>query len=602
MNYQRLEQSFSQGGALTSSDAGGPIPRQRVVMLVANPCVNDSRVIRAAESVAEEGHEVIVLATKAKGTPDTEVRNGVVYRRCGIASANNVVRAQGFLGQARRVAGTSFRVTRRSIGAAHPRRIRTMLAPLKRRISPTPLGAALKKGRALWKRHRKAVFALGLALAAAWLAFVTLRDVELAEVPVASALVIFGLGMATGIALMAVVGSRLVKNASRKAVPKKSKPGRFSRVRPMALAKTTRSRFDRAGKNARQGLKKAARFASQGIKSHIRVAFTSLRCDALFRHALQDLKPDVIHAHDFATLPVASKVARGIGAVCIYDSHELETHRNIKRSRLDRWLCEELERRYIKRVDGVITVCDSIADHLADHYGICRPTVIMNAPSFAAIKEGERDVRSDLKLPDDTPLAIYVGAITIGRGIETIVHALQNLPDFHLVLVGPANKAVLEGALEMARKDGTADRLHVLPPVPPSSVVSYVRTADVSLVLIQNVCLSYYYCLPNKLVESTIAGLPVVASDFPELRKFVEKTGTGVVTNERDAGAIAEAIRDAYARRHELRPDEARKSIIEQHYGWETQRRKLVGLYAALLDAREPAAQPSIAQLVEQMP
>ena len=53
----------------------------RVAMLVTNPCINDSRVIRAAETVAAQGFEVIVLATSAPGVPDLEEKNGVLYRR-----------------------------------------------------------------------------------------------------------------------------------------------------------------------------------------------------------------------------------------------------------------------------------------------------------------------------------------------------------------------------------------------------------------------------------------------------------------------------------------------------------------------------------------
>lgn len=547
---------------------GSATTRRRVVMLVANPCVNDSRVIRAAESVAEEGHDVIVLATKAKGVPDREQRNGVVYQRCGLPAV------------AQSKSNTRPRAV--PLGA----RFDATVNGLKQRVAPTPLGTVLKKLRSLWKRNRVMLSAAAIVTAAALLAFFALRALENSGHNIVALLLTFGLGLAAGAALMALVAWRLSLRGT--AGKKSSGLGRLARIRPMTTL-NTKLRQSVSTKGIKSVAKNVTRMSAQAAKSHLRVAYTALRSEAFFKHPLEKLKPDIIHAHDFATLPVASRVARRSGAICIYDSHELEMHRNIKRSRFDRWLCGELERRYIKRVDGVITVCDSIADHLADYYRICRPTVVMNAPSFAVINGDERDVRSDLGLSPETPLAIYVGSITIGRGIETIVHALRSLPDFHLVLLGPANKGILEGALEAAKNDGTASRLHVLPPVLPSSVVPYVRTADVSLVLIQNVCLSYYYCLPNKLVESTIAGLPVVASDFPELRKFVQTTGTGVVTNERDSDAIARAIREAYERRHDLRPDEARRKIIDRHYGWETQRRKLVGLYDRLLEVQKPA-------------
>ena len=80
------------------------------------------------------------------------------------------------------------------------------------------------------------------------------------------------------------------------------------------------------------------------------------------------------------------------------------------------------------------------------------------------------------------------------------------------------------------------------PAVPTDDVVRWAAGADVGLALIQNVSLSYFLSLPNKLFEYVAAGLPVVASDFPELRGVVEGRGLGVVCPPDDRDAIARAI------------------------------------------------------------
>ena len=70
-----------------------------------------------------------------------------------------------------------------------------------------------------------------------------------------------------------------------------------------------------------------------------------------------------------------------------------------------------------------------------------------------------------------------------------------------------------------------ASRLAFFGPVPSDQVTLYAASADLGIAPIENVCLSYYYCSPNKLFEYLLAGLPVIASDFPEMRHIIDKYG-----------------------------------------------------------------------------
>ena len=50
-------------------------------MLVNNPCVNDSRVIKSAKALASDGWMVIVVCRHEKNLPLVEEKDGVVYHR-----------------------------------------------------------------------------------------------------------------------------------------------------------------------------------------------------------------------------------------------------------------------------------------------------------------------------------------------------------------------------------------------------------------------------------------------------------------------------------------------------------------------------------------
>jgi glycosyltransferase involved in cell wall biosynthesis len=329
---------------------------------------------------------------------------------------------------------------------------------------------------------------------------------------------------------------------------------------------------------------KALSGARSGFVGKVRLWLYQSRLEAnaltrLFGPELRKLSPDVIHAHDLATLPVASEVGRESHALVIYDSHELELHRLTRSGPIDRWLRGRTERALITGAEAVIAPSPSIARHLAADYGIPIPDVVMNAP-----RQSERHdlhtLRAQIKLPEETPLVVYIGKLTTGRGLELTVESLLHWPGAHLAMVGPAHAPTARRIRKLADHLRLADRLHIVDPVPPDCVSQYVSSADISIIPIENVCLSYYYSLPNKLLESTMARLPIVVSGLPELSQFVQLGQSGVIIERMSPRAIARAMAEAYRRRTELRPDKFSLARVEAIYGWAKQQATLLSIYA----------------------
>jgi glycosyltransferase involved in cell wall biosynthesis len=296
----------------------------------------------------------------------------------------------------------------------------------------------------------------------------------------------------------------------------------------------------------------------------------------------------VLHAHDLVTLPAAFVAARSSDRRYVYDAHELETHTNYWE--LNGWTrlwISQYERSLIQLADASITVCDSIADWLKEHYSIPRPIVVMNAPRLEIPRAPgavtPRNVRDELGLPPGTPLMLYVGSVTIDRGLELCVRALAHMRGVHFALVGPQYQPIVEKLQSIAAQNATTERLHIIAPVPSQSVVDYVRGADCSVVAIQNVCLSYYFCFPNKLLESVFAGVPVAVANLAELERFIRKYPVGKVMNERSPESIAEAVMSIIQGPQRFRPSVEQLRLIQAEYGWETQEARLRALYRELL-------------------
>ena len=99
-------------------------------------------------------------------------------------------------------------------------------------------------------------------------------------------------------------------------------------------------------------------------------------------------------------------------------------------------------------------------------------------------------------------------------------------------------------------------------------------------ILFRNTCLNHYYSLPNKLYEYMMAGVPIVSSNFPELRRVIEEVHCGITVDPENPGGIAAAV-EKLAADPELRrrmADSGRKNAMNR-YNWEPQKNKLINLY-----------------------
>lgn len=299
-------------------------------------------------------------------------------------------------------------------------------------------------------------------------------------------------------------------------------------------------------------------------------------------------KPDVVHVHDMISLSGGYLAARRVGVPYVYDAHELETHTNYQLSSLTWLFLARYERVLIRTAKHVITVCDSIADWLAIKYRIARPIVILNAPALdTAGPESAETVRAHLRLTNEEKLAVYIGSVTVDRGLERCVEALRYAPEVRLALVGWRYPVMEDQLRRLADHYGVADRLHFVDPVPSRLVVSFIRGADCSLIAVQNVCLSYYFCMPNKLLESVVGHLPVAVARLKELRAFLREFPVGVEMDETDPRSIAAAMIEITRDPAKYRPTDQQIAAIAARYGWQLQKERLIRLYGAWMS---PAA------------
>jgi glycosyltransferase involved in cell wall biosynthesis len=255
-------------------------------------------------------------------------------------------------------------------------------------------------------------------------------------------------------------------------------------------------------------------------------------------------KADVILANDLDTLPAAFLVSRIRRKRLVYDSHEYFTEAEGLTGRpFQKGVWKAIERFIFPRLSHVYTVNESIASIYRKQYHV-PVQVVRNVPEYKPMSSVKS--RSELQLPEEKPLLILQGAfIDPDRGGRELVEAMQYLPGVHLLIVGSGRDMPAIDA--MIAELNLGDRITRLPRLPYEELRHYTANADIGLSLDKPVHLNYTYSLPNKLFDYLHAGIPVIASDLPELRRIVGEYQVGMLLSDITPHSIAAAVTSALA-------------------------------------------------------
>lgn len=290
------------------------------------------------------------------------------------------------------------------------------------------------------------------------------------------------------------------------------------------------------------------------------------------------LKGDIVHCHDLNTLQFgfAIKLLRLGRIKLIYDAHEYETQKN----GLHGWrkkFSKIKERLLIKYCDHVITVSDTIADEYVRLYNIERPVVIFNCPILRTKELMKKDIfREKFGIPNSKKIYLYQGYLYPGRGIEVVLEAFDRLELTEAVLVFMG-----EGDLtsEISKHKRYGESVFIHPFVSGEVLLNYTSSADCGIAFIEDISLSDRYCMPNKLFEYIAAGLPVISSGLPDLKKFINTHHVGAAADSNDVDGFIQAFNNLPS----LDSPDLAKNILNTRalFNWSTQEKVLIELYGS---------------------
>lgn len=207
-----------------------------------------------------------------------------------------------------------------------------------------------------------------------------------------------------------------------------------------------------------------------------------------------------------------------------------------------------------------------------------RVVLVGNTPADAEQLRASWPVPEDVRDLAGHPVAVFVGNLFADRGLDLAIEALavvvRELPLATLLVVGEGrDRARLEA--QVARL-GLGERVRLLGWRHHSAQPAYLRHARVGILPYPSTPHTRT-TLPNKLFDYMAAGLPVVATDIPPMRRIVTEASAGLLTPPGDHVAFANALLHLF-RDDELRARFGRngETAIAGPYSWKEDERRFI--------------------------
>lgn len=287
----------------------------------------------------------------------------------------------------------------------------------------------------------------------------------------------------------------------------------------------------------------------------------------------------VLHLHDAELIPVGI-LAKLMGRSVVLDAHE-----DLSKDLEDK---AYLPRAAIVPIRIIVRIVESLAARFFDLIVPATNSIWNNFPKNKSVLVRNTPIVGELAsieaLPFNKrpPCVAYFGGLAALNGPDQMICALGQIP-------ASIGCSMLLGGNFLSADDEV--RLRGLPGWSRIDYKGWVERADLGTHLANAVAGLVVYqpspnimeAEPNKFFEILSAGLPLIASDFPAWRSFIDHYGCGLVVDPSSPAAIADAIVWMISHREEAQAmGERGRRAINEDYNWTIDAANLVAAYNTL--------------------
>lgn len=238
----------------------------------------------------------------------------------------------------------------------------------------------------------------------------------------------------------------------------------------------------------------------------------------------------------------------------------------------------------VRRVDHIFTVVEEQSERLvADGVSPARISVVTNGVDLDLFLQAPAPAATALDDEPDAYKLLYVGELTVERGLGDIIRAMKylsaDIPSVRLYLAGTGNYE--QHLRRIVEEERAQPFVRFLGWLPFQVIHAYVAQSD--LCLVPHVYNDFINTtIPNKLFQYMAMGKPALVSHARPLARIVRAAGCGFVFQSGDPEDAARQIRAAYERRHDPSIGERGRLSATRDYTWDSAAAGLLACYRRL--------------------
>jgi glycosyltransferase involved in cell wall biosynthesis len=298
---------------------------------------------------------------------------------------------------------------------------------------------------------------------------------------------------------------------------------------------------------------------------------------------------DVYHAHDVSALPACYLAARLRRKPLIFDSHELPLCNLVGTPWVRLYpLLAGLLKILVPSCSAVITVSPPIVERMRQLYRARKLVLVRNLHRYEIVQKSDH-LQQYLRLGPQVRIALYQGNLQPSSGLDLLVRAAAFLdPKIVIVMMGKGVGTTPSELASLIEQEGVSDRVKIIPPISYEKLLEWTASADIGLTTLPPTYSdSIRMCLPNKLFEYLMAGLPVLSSELEAVVNVLRAYDVGRVVSSLTPADVGAAINAILADRVALaRMSRNAGDAVLRELNWEKESQELIRLYDDILDMR----------------